>query len=172
MMVRALLTPTAVVVALVGAALAQTSPGDSTFGAQMSPPAASATAPMTFLSARKESEKSASEVIGTSIVDKNGESIGKISDVILNQDQRAVGAVLLIGGVMGIGGKSVGVPWQAVSFQTKDGKQVASVAFSREALDTAPEFKTQAQLRSDERAKTLQQQLPVGSQRPAAPASR
>jgi sporulation protein YlmC with PRC-barrel domain len=173
-MFKALLTPAAVVMTLCGPAVAQTAPG-APGQAPGASPQAGAPAALTFLSIQKQSEKAASEMIGVAVLDRNGESIGKISDLIMDQDQKTVGAVLLIGGVMGIGGKLVGVPWQTVSFQTKDGKPTASVAFSRDALETAPEFKTQAQLKAEEekqRARATQQQSPGQSPRPTAPMPR
>jgi sporulation protein YlmC with PRC-barrel domain len=166
---KTLLAHAAVLAVLAGPAAAQMAPSTS---AEQTPQASPA--PLTFLSVQKQSEKSVSEMIGTAVVDRSGESIGKISDLIVDQDQKTVGAVLLIGGVMGIGGKLVGVPWQAVSFQTKDGKPTAAVAFSRDALETAPEFKTVAQIKAeDERQRSrATQQSPSQSPRPGAPLPR
>lgn len=142
-----LLTTSAVALMLAAPAVAQTAPGDRPAA---SPAASSEGA--NFLTVQKQGDRVASELIGTAAVDQAGESIGKISDLILDQDNKAVGAVVAIGGFLGIGSKMVGVPWRAVTVETKDGKPVAKLSMTRETLAKAPEFKTAAQMRAEDEA--------------------
>jgi sporulation protein YlmC with PRC-barrel domain len=156
-----LLATSAIALALAAPAAAQTAPGDR----PAAPPAAGAES-ANFLTVQKQGDRMASEVIGTTAVDQAGESVGKISDLILDQDNKAVGAVISVGGFMGIGSKLVGVPWQSVKLQTKDGKPVAMVSATRETLAKAPEFKTAAQMRAEDEALRARSQ----TQSPTRPA--
>jgi sporulation protein YlmC with PRC-barrel domain len=118
-----------------------------------------------FLTTQKQSEKVASKLIGMWVLDPAGGVIGKITDVVLDQDHKAVGAVLSIGGiaVLSIGGimmrgsRLVAVPWQSLKFETKNGRPVALVGQTREALANAPDYKTTAQLKADEELARLRE---------------
>ncbi|MGE0117819.1 MAG: DUF4142 domain-containing protein [Dongiaceae bacterium] len=56
-------------------------------------------------------EKTAADLIGQTVVNQNGEEVGSIADIVLNSNDRAVYAILSVGGFLGIGDKSVAVPF-------------------------------------------------------------
>jgi sporulation protein YlmC with PRC-barrel domain len=113
-----------------------------------------------FLPAQKEGEAVASQMIGAKLVDQSDERLGKVSDLILDEEQRAIGAVLSIGGFLGIGSKTVGVPLEALNFETREGEEVAVVAITKEQLLEAPDFKTvkqqEALRKADEAVRKMQ----------------
>jgi sporulation protein YlmC with PRC-barrel domain len=158
-----ILTTSALALALAAPAASQTTaPSDRPATA----PAASGEG-ANFLTVQKQGDKVASELIGTAAVDQAGESVGKISDLILDQENKAIGAVVSIGGFLGIGSKLVGVPWQSVKVETKDGKPVATLSATRETLAKAPEFKTAAQMRAEDEALRARSSQPAPGTRPA-----
>lgn len=90
-----------------------------------------------------------SELVGMKVVGSNQESIGKVSNLIVANDQ-VVGAVLDVGGFLGLGAKKVGVAWEALSVREMDGSTVASVSLTKEELAEMPEFKTMAEVKAEQ----------------------
>ena len=165
--------------ALIGSAAAQTMPTQPqtpTQGTlpQTSPPIgtpAPATMPK-FLRLQSENERLTSELIGMPVYGIGGETLGKIAHLIIDRNNRAVGAVVSVGGLLGLGTKSVAVPWQALRFETLNAKESIVLPMSGEELANAPEYKSLAQLRLDvesEQAKQDQKQRAMQPPRPAGP---
>jgi sporulation protein YlmC with PRC-barrel domain len=85
-----------------------------------------------------------SDLIGATVKNPQGESLGSIYELVLDpQDAKIKNAVISIGGVLGIGAKTVAIPWQEVTPQS-DGKSVV-VAMQKEELQNAPEWKKPAE---------------------------
>ena len=153
-------------VAFAAGAMAQTSP-PSTPSPQATPGAPSASG---VLVVQHESEKTTADLIGMPVFSRDGATVGKISHLLIDQDQRVTGAVLSVGGLMGIGSKSVAVPWETLTFEEKGGKQLAVIPMSNDELANAPEFKTLAQLKSERDAERIrEEQKTRDMSRPAAP---
>jgi hypothetical protein len=55
-----------------------------------------------------------SDLRGTRVYGANNESIGDISDLLIDRDGRVVAAIVGVGGFLGIGQKDVAVPFQAL----------------------------------------------------------
>jgi sporulation protein YlmC with PRC-barrel domain len=63
----------------------------------------------------------ASKVIGSSVYNEKNEKIGAIDDVLLGKDNKPAQVVMSVGGVLGVGGKLVAVPYDKIQFgNTKD----------------------------------------------------
>jgi len=85
----------------------------------------------------------ASELIGTDVQNtaEDGDDIGEISDLLLNEDGEIKGVVLSVGGVMGIGDKKVAVEWEAVELRKdEDGDTVVRINTTKEALEDAKAY--------------------------------
>jgi len=66
---------------------------------------------------------SASEIIGQSVVNPEGESLGKINDLAIDGDAgRVAYAVLSFGGFLGMGDKLFAIPWSALERSTEDNR--------------------------------------------------
>jgi high-affinity K+ transport system ATPase subunit B len=79
--------------------------------------------------------------IGQLVSNPAGETVGDINDLLFDKTGRVTVAVLGVGGFIGIGDKSVGVPFSSLGFSTgKDGKRVVTVALTKQALQAAPAF--------------------------------
>jgi hypothetical protein len=61
----------------------------------------------------------ASKLIGTRVVSVNNESVGDINDVIVDRNGQAVAAVVGVGGFLGIGEKSVAIPFNSLEFASR-----------------------------------------------------
>lgn len=81
----------------------------------------------------------ASKIIGSTVENENGDTIGSVDDLILTADQQVPYAVLSVGGFLGIGAKLVAVPYMDLD-TTQKGKTILRAA-TKESLTAAPEFK-------------------------------
>jgi sporulation protein YlmC with PRC-barrel domain len=90
----------------------------------------------------------ASKLIGATVKNKAGDSIGEISDLVVSPGASITTAVVKVGGVLGIGDKKIGVPYKNFSV-SPDGKTLY--------LDmTADQLKSMPSYTDDEHAQTSQ----------------
>jgi len=80
----------------------------------------------------------ASKVIGSSVVNEAGDTVGKVDDVIIGESGKAPFVVLAVGGFLGIGDKLVVLPYEQL--KTMDHKIVLPGA-TKDALKDLPTFK-------------------------------
>lgn len=80
----------------------------------------------------------ASKVIGSSVYNDAGDSVGKVDDVIIGEGGKEPFVVLSVGGFLGIGDKLVVLPY--AQLKTMDRKIVMPGA-TKEALKDLPTFK-------------------------------
>src|SRR5690348_12657824 len=81
----------------------------------------------------------ASKLIGSSVVNDQNEKIGTIEDIIIGKD-KALFAVLQVGGFLRIGGRMVAVPFQSLVLD-ENGAKIKLPGATQEALKKLPEFK-------------------------------
>ena len=80
-----------------------------------------------------------SNLIGATVKNPQGESLGSIKELVLDrQGAKIKNAVVSMGGLLGIGSKSVAIPWEEIMLQS-DGKTVV-VAMGKEELQNTPEW--------------------------------
>jgi sporulation protein YlmC with PRC-barrel domain len=81
----------------------------------------------------------ASKIIGANVKNTQGENLGKIDELIIDpHDARIKAAVVSVGGVLGIGAKSVSVPWDKVTMGSGTDRDTVVVAMGKEELEQAP----------------------------------
>jgi len=81
----------------------------------------------------------ASRVIGTSVYNTEGKSIGSIEDIMLDKTSNSIMfAVIGFGGFLGIGEKYHAVPWASLDYDKHRGGYL--VPFSKEQLKAAPAY--------------------------------
>lgn len=109
-----------------------------------------------YLTAQSAEQISANTYIGQAVYNSADESIGKISDLIMEKSGGIDAAVIGVGGFLGIGEKWVAVPFEKISItqspETNDVKLTTTE--TAESLQAAPEFKTMAQQVSERQANT------------------
>ncbi|TGC08526.1 PRC-barrel domain-containing protein [Methanolobus halotolerans] len=82
---------------------------------------------------------STSSVEGDSVINPQGEDLGKIEDIMLDLDEGMIAyAVLSFGGFLGIGDKLFAVPWKALSKKPDAHSFILNV--DKDTLENAPGF--------------------------------
>ncbi|HHX64827.1 MAG TPA: PRC-barrel domain containing protein [Chloroflexi bacterium] len=82
---------------------------------------------------------SATTMIGDSVINPEGENLGKIEELMLDLEEGCVMyAVLSFGGVLGIGDKLFAVPWEALTLDPEQKKFILDI--DKERLKDAPSF--------------------------------
>jgi putative membrane protein len=79
----------------------------------------------------------AEEVIGSTVVNANGDEVAEIEDIVIDQDQ-AQYAILSVGGFLGIGEKNVAVPLDQL--QLGEDETYLMSADTEEQLEQLPEY--------------------------------
>jgi hypothetical protein len=78
-------------------------------------------------------------VIGSKVVNKHNEDLGKIEDLVLDAGAgRIAYAVLSFGGFLGMGDKYFAIPWNAFHFNLSENRAVLNV--EKRLLENAPGF--------------------------------
>jgi sporulation protein YlmC with PRC-barrel domain len=82
-----------------------------------------------------------SDLVGTTVIAQDGRAIGEVADLLLTPAGLPEALLVSVGGIMGIGGKEVAVPWTKVAaFSNDQDYQLLAIGVRRETLETAPSF--------------------------------
>ncbi|WP_144445692.1 PRC-barrel domain-containing protein [Inquilinus limosus] len=143
---KTLMTAASAVALLALPALAQTTtqqPPATTTTPSTSAPAAAAPGGGTVPEGQQqlpESHMLGSDLIGASVTNANGDSIGKTSDVLVDKGSKTVDAVVIdVGGFLGIGSKSVAIPLDKLTIGARPDEGVKT-AMTKEQLEALPAF--------------------------------
>jgi sporulation protein YlmC with PRC-barrel domain len=74
------------------------------------------------------------------VYDKSDNSVGEISDILLDKDGRITAVIVSVGGFLGLGAKYVSVPFNALRMTEKDGKRYLVMDTTKDALMSAPGY--------------------------------
>jgi sporulation protein YlmC with PRC-barrel domain len=83
----------------------------------------------------------ASKVVGVNVVNHANDTVGEISEVLLDDSGKVSGVVVDVGGFLGIGTHPVKLAWEQIRMTNKDGKLEAVVNMNKDALKQMPEYK-------------------------------
>ena len=86
-----------------------------------------------------------SNLIGAKVVSATNESIGRLANLVVNDDGAIEAAVISIGGVFGVGAKEVAVTYKSLNIvrnKSSDGIERVVLAATRSDLRQAADFKT------------------------------
>jgi hypothetical protein len=120
---------------LAGPALAQTQ-GANAPAAGLSP--APSNPNLAVASVRMTDGRRASKIIGAGVYSDPNTQIASIDDLMLDKSNRAVFAILSVGGLAGIGGKLVAVPFDKL--QAGDNGRFLLPGESKDSLTAQPTF--------------------------------
>ena len=141
-------TALATVLALGGAALAQqSSPSGPSTAPSTTAPSGSPTGAM----AGPASGMRASDIIGTDVKNPQGETVGEIEELLVQNDGRVTHVVISVGGFLGMGDRRVAVPFNEMQVQA-DGRQI-TYNITKDQLKQQPEYRPE---RSGEPARSDQ----------------
>lgn len=86
----------------------------------------------------------ADRVIGLPVLTEDGEQVGDVEDLIVDQDRRVRGVVVAVGGFLGMGIKEVGVAWDQAEVRStpETGEVLILRGLTSDDIDTAPSLET------------------------------
>jgi sporulation protein YlmC with PRC-barrel domain len=84
------------------------------------------------------------DLIGDSVVSRDGVDVGKVEDVILDKEGKVTGIVVQTGGLFGIGGKSIGLSTSILDMNEARTGSVVLVNMSSDDLRAAPPLQNPA----------------------------
>jgi hypothetical protein len=87
----------------------------------------------------------ASNVLGKKVVNAGNEDMGRVVDVLVNQDGLPVAAVIDFGGFLGVGSRKIAVDWQQLQFRPANHDAPILLGLARTQVQRAPEYKDAAQ---------------------------
>lgn len=90
------------------------------------------------LQATWQKSQRASKIIGMDVVNRNGEKVGDVEDIVLDRNGNVAYAVVSTGGFLGVGERLHAVPWR--SLKTDTGADNFLLDVDREKLRVAPGF--------------------------------
>ncbi len=181
-MLKQLLLTTALAALVAGPALAQdtsTQPGQSptvqtplpapTAQDQAAPAAETATEQTVtpppadaIMPVENATDMRADKLIGTLVYNAEGQEVGSVQDIVFDKDGKIVGVVLKVGGLLGIGGKSVGIKWDEVQVMPQE--DIVKVNYTEDQLKVAPAFKTQDAIAAEQPQQPLAPAAPTSTQ--------
>ncbi|NLR98404.1 PRC-barrel domain containing protein [Rhizobium sp. P38BS-XIX] len=98
-----------------------------------------ATMPLKYVEI-KDTDLVTSKLIGTTIYNKQDESIGSISDVVIGDGKSVIGVVASVGGFLGIGDSYVVIDPASIALANDNGSWKAYVDTTKDDLSKAPKF--------------------------------
>ena len=81
----------------------------------------------------------ASKLNGTNVTTEKNEKVGEIDDLIIGRD-RALFAIVQVGGLLGVGGHLIAVPFQSLQID-ETGRKIVLPGATRDAVRKLPEYK-------------------------------
>lgn len=94
-----------------------------------------------FIVEQKSGEWLGSNMIGKSVENAAGDTVGEIKDLIVDSDRRVVGVVIGVGGFLGIGEKDVAIRFDDVRLErTEEGEVKVLANLSKDTLTAAPGY--------------------------------
>ena len=70
-----------------------------------------------YVTQQRPSEWTAQALIGRDVLNKKGEELGEVNNVIINESGSVVAVTIGVGGFLGLGEKDVGVPFDDLEFE-------------------------------------------------------
>lgn len=84
---------------------------------------------------------SADDIVGSSVRDTDGKDIGQVEDLMVSSDGKIESAIVSLGGVLGVGGRQVKVPFDSLDLK-RDASNPDKIyaQASRQTLESAPAY--------------------------------
>jgi hypothetical protein len=82
----------------------------------------------------------AEAILGRQVVDQSGKELGRLVDVLVDDNGQPQAAVIDFGGFLGVGNRKVAVHWSLLHFSPAAGKHVIDLAMTLEQIKAAPAY--------------------------------
>ena len=126
---------------------AQPTPPASPEATQPAPPAPEAAQPMPSTPKGAElatvvpgDSFSVTEYYKQNVYDPSDNTVGEVSDVLLDKDGHVTAVILSVGGFLGLGAKYVSVPFNALRVTEKETKRYLVIDATKDTLTSAPGY--------------------------------
>lgn len=129
-------------------------PPQPTAQEQAAPPPAEA-----MIASEGATDLRAEKLIGASVYNTDGESVGAIEDIVFDQNGQIIGVVLKVGGLLGMGGKPVAIKWDEVKMLPES--RLLQIGYSADQLEAAPAFKTRETIAAEKELESSQPSQPA-----------
>ena len=80
-------------------------------------------------------------ILGHTVTDPDGKTIGRLVDVLVGNDGEPQAAVIDFGGFLGVGSRKLAVQWSTLHFAPANAKQPITLDLSQDQIKAAPEYK-------------------------------
>jgi hypothetical protein len=84
--------------------------------------------------------EAAEAILGLRVADAEGKDIGRLVDVLVDENGQPQAAVIDFGGFLGVGSRKVAVHWSALHFSPAGGKHIIALAMTPDQIKSAPEY--------------------------------
>jgi hypothetical protein len=101
----------------------------------------------TYLSSKPANSFRSGDLIGADLKSRSDdETIGSVSELVIDQDGKIAAVIIEAGGFLGLGEKEIAVSWDSIERRLNDDGDGYhfSVDTTKDALEAAPEYKTEA----------------------------
>ena len=115
----------------------------------------------------------AEDLMGARVIGPGGEEIGKVDDLIFDENEKIAGVVVGVGGFLGFGEKNVGLNRDQADLRDDPdtGQKTVVVSLTKADLEAAPDFMTKQEREAGQRAAAQQQELQQQQQAPPVPSN-
>lgn len=94
-----------------------------------------------FLATIPSSGYHSDNLVGHEVVNRrNDESVGEVSDLVLDQNGQVVAVIISVGGVLGLGERDVAIAWDQIERKVDGDEITLSVDLTEESLKDAPKY--------------------------------
>ena len=97
-------------------------------------------APAATSSVQNVAPEAAEAILGRRVFDAGGTDLGRLVDVLVDENGQPQAAVIDFGGFMGVGNRKVAVHWSALRFNPAEGKHRILLDMTPNEIKAAPEF--------------------------------
>lgn len=92
------------------------------------------------LDIRNVPRANADRILGRRVVDRGGDVMGLLVDVLIDKDGQPLAGVIDIGGFLGVGARRVAIAWALLHFSDETGRIRISEDLSLDEIAAAPEY--------------------------------
>ena len=80
-------------------------------------------------------------ILGHMVADPDGKEIGRLVDILVDEQGQPQAAVIDFGGFLGVGNRKIAVHWNVLHFAPADAQHPITLDLTQDQIKDAPEYK-------------------------------